>query len=356
MATPDPSAPTTPVRVGIVGVSGYAGVELLRIVHGHPGLELAWVAAGKWAGKQLDEAWPGWAGLGARTIEAFSPEEIALDGPMGCDAVFLALPHGHAGAIVPGILAKGVRVVDLGADHRLRDAEVYAEHYGAPHPHPEQLATAVYGLAEWNREALAGAMLIATPGCYPTAVALAALPLVGLVESGLADAWVVADCISGVSGAGRKAGPRNLFCETTDRAQAYGLGGTHRHAPEMEQTLGIPVSFTPHLAPMNRGMVATVHLKLRGALELAELRARFEDAYGDEPMIQLCDAPPSTADVRGTNRAHLAVAVDARRGVATVCCVIDNLVKGAAGQAVQCLNIALGLPETQGLPVVPLLP
>jgi N-acetyl-gamma-glutamyl-phosphate reductase len=267
--------------------------------------------------------------------------------------VFLGMPHGHAARIMPDLLARGLLVVDLGADFRFRDASTYERAYGLAHPSPELLGAAVYGLPELDRESIRGARLIANPGCYPTAVALAAAPL---VRAGLAGDWLVADCMSGVSGAGRTPNARNLYCETTDAARAYGLSGTHRHAPEIEQTLGVRVTFTPHLVPMNRGMVATVHARPSQPPSLAALRALYADAYAGEPMIVLRDDAPGTADARGSNRAHVHVTVDAERGTVTTVCVIDNLVKGASGQAVQAMNIALGLPEAAGLPLFPVLP
>ena len=250
----------------------------------------------------------------------------------------------------PGLVEAGLRVVDLGADFRLRDPDTYAEHYGGAHPNPDWLPRAVYGLVEFEREALAGAKLIANPGCYPTAVGLAARPL---VDAGLAGDWLVADCMSGVSGAGRNPSTRNIFCEVGESARAYGVGGVHRHVPEIEQTLGMAISFTPHLVPMSRGMVATVHARPAAGIERA--RDVIAERYADEPFVVVRDDVPSTADVRGTNRAHLHVAVDQRRGVITVVSVIDNLVKGASGQAVQSLNAAMGWDETLGLPVFPML-
>lgn len=337
------------IRVGIAGVTGYTGVELLRFVTAHPSLDLTWIAAGQSAGQPLDRAWPGVAGLVEGTIEPLDAAR-AIE---ACDVLFMALPHGHAARMAPALLEAGVRLVDLGADFRLRDPAVYEAAYGLPHPSPELLGGAVYGLPELTRTALAGARLVACPGCYPTAVTLAALPL---VEAGLTGGWLVADCLSGVSGAGRAPSTRNLYCEVNDSARPYGLAGTHRHTPEIEQILGVSVTFTPHLAPMSRGMIATVHARPAGGLSAAAARALYEARYAREAMVVLRDEPPSTADVRGTNRAHVHVTADERRGVVTAVCAIDNLVKGAAGQAVQALNVALGFPEAAGLPLFPLLP
>ncbi|MFT7625242.1 MAG: N-acetyl-gamma-glutamyl-phosphate reductase [Myxococcota bacterium] len=339
-------------RAGVVGASGYTGVELLRIVHQHPNLDLTWLAAGRAAGQPLIQSWPalqGIPGLDGMTLERLDVARAAAC----CDVVFLALPHGVSAGVAPDLLDAGVIVVDLGADFRLRDPASYARYYGAEHPCPERLPEAVYGLVELNRVALRGARLIANPGCYPTATALAATPL---IEAGLAQPWLVADCLSGVSGAGRKASTRNLFCEVAESAGPYALGGTHRHVPEIEQTLGVQVTFTPHLVPMIRGMIATVHARLQTPISADALRARFAARYADEAMVVVRDEPPTTGDVLGCNRAHVYATFDAERGVATAVCAIDNVVKGAAGQAVQALNVALGLDEGAGLPIFPVLP
>lgn len=344
--------PSPPHRVGIVGISGYTGIELLRILHHHPGLEATYLAAGQAAGTRLTTSWPGVSGLpglDAALIEAFD-EAQAIE---RCDIVFLALPHGIAARTAPALLDAGVLVVDLGADFRLRDPATYQRYYGLEHPCPERLPDAVYGLVEHNREALRGARLIANPGCFPTATGLAALPLVG---AGLASDWVIADCLSGVSGAGRKPGPRSLYCEVADSAAPYGLAGAHRHVPEIEQTLGIAVTFTPHLVPVTRGMIATVHTRLTRPTSGEELRALYAERYASDPMVVVRDAPPAMHDARGSNRAHVFVTADEERGVATAVCAIDNLMKGASGQAVQALNVALGLPEELGLPMFPVLP
>lgn len=336
------------IRVGIAGVSGYTGVELLRLLSAHPEVEITAVAAEKAAGLRVDQVWPGLSGLVDRVVEPLDPRALAAR----CDAVFLALPHGVAARVAPVLLDGGARVLDLSADFRLRDPSAYAAAYGQEHPSPGCLSQAVYGLPEQNRAALAGAHLVAVPGCYPTATALASLPL---VEQGLVG-WLVADCLSGVSGAGRQPGPRTIFGEVAESASAYGIAGTHRHTPEIEQTLGETVTFTPHLVPMIRGMVATVHGRLRVPATTSEINALYAARYADHPMVVLRDGPPATAEVRGTNRAHVHVAVDSLRGVVTAVCVIDNLIKGASGQAVQCFNLSFGLRETLGLPTFPLLP
>ncbi len=334
-------------RVGIAGVSGYAGVELLRILSAHPRVEVAALSAGRSAGQPLAQVWPGLQGP-ALELEALDAAAWAER----CDVVFLALPHGVSSSFVPALLDNGARVIDLGADFRLRDPAVYAAAYGHAHPAPALLPEAVYGLPEAHRDRLAGARLVAVPGCYPTATSIAALPL---VEAGLADV-VISDCMSGISGAGRSPGARNLYAEVQESVTAYGLAGTHRHTVEMEQLLGVPVVFTPHLVPMVRGMFATVKIRLPRPVDQASLHELYQRRYADHPAVTVIDAPPATRDLRGTANAQVHVAVDQQRGVATVCCAIDNLGKGAAGQAVHAFNLALGLPETLGLPMVPLLP
>ncbi len=335
------------IRAGILGVSGYTGGVLYGLLSDHPEVRLGAVAGRRSAGKRLSEVWPGLSGWDDREVVPAEPERFE-----GYDVVFLALPHSTSGALAPRLLAGGALVIDLGADFRLKDPAVWRRTYGSEHPAPELLAQAVYGLPEVNRRALAGARLVATPGCYPTATALAALPL---AEGELTD-WIVADCISGVSGAGRDPGPRNLYCEVQESASAYGLAGGHRHGVEMEQLLGLPVTFTPHLAPLRRGMLATVHARLKAPMSAAELRARYTERYAGCPAVALRGGPPATGEVLGSARAHVHVAVDEARGVATAVCAIDNLMKGAASQAVQCMNLALGLPELTGLPGRPQIP
>ena len=336
------------MRAGIVGITGYTGVELARLVAGHPKLELVLGAAGTSAGQPLSGVWPALEGVLDLAVESVDAERLAS----ACDVVFLAMPHGHAAALAPRLLEAGLVVVDLGADFRLRRPDLYARYYGLTHPSPGLLDEAVYGLPELNGDALPGARLIACPGCYPTAVTLAARPLLGEVASP-----IVATCLSGVSGAGRGAAERTRFVETADQARAYGIAGSHRHSPEIEQNLdGASVVFTPHLAPMNRGIVATVVMQHPHPTTPDAVAERYRAAYSDAPMVVLRDAPPTTADVRGTNRVHLHVRHDSERSVTTAVCVIDNLVKGSGGQALQALNLAQGWPETLGLPMHPWLP
>jgi len=349
--------PSRPLRVGIAGITGYTGYELYRLLQAHPHVEVVRLAAGRGAGAPLAESWPALSGRAHPDVEA-----LTVDWARGLDAVLLALPHGVSGGYVgalhaEGLLAmgpdsEGLRVIDLGADFRLKDTEVYAATYGGAHPCPELLAQAVYGLPERHRDDLAGATLVANPGCYPTATALGAQVLLAAGCAGP----VHATCVSGVSGAGRKAGPRTLYCEVHDSAVAYGVGGSHRHVPEMEQALHVPVMFTPHLVSMNRGMLATVSMSAPVALRTDGLRSVAAEMYADEALIVLRDSPPATRDVRGTGLAHIQVVVDEQRHVAQALVAIDNVGKGAASQAVQNLNLVFGMPETTGIPTIPLVP
>ena len=340
------------VRIGIVGASGYTGGELIRLISAHPHFEITALAAGRSAGQSPDSVWPGLTDLGV--FDGRVMETYRADGVIGnCDAVFLALPHGVSAAIAPELVDSGLKVVDLGADFRLKDPDVYARYYGKAHPCPERLGQAVYGLVEWNRDALKQANLIANPGCYPTAVSLAVRPF---VDEGLVGDLVIADCLSGVSGAGRDPSATTHYCTVSESATVYKPGGAHRHVPEIEQSIGTSVTFTPHLIPINRGMVATVHFRPTTSTTLDQLKQVLCARYESEAMISVRESPPSTADVRGTNRAHVHVCYDDERNMVTVISVIDNLLKGASGQAVQALNVALGLEESAGLPRFPLTP
>jgi N-acetyl-gamma-glutamyl-phosphate reductase len=282
-----------------------------------------------------------------------------LDGPNsldGLDLVFCALPHGESQRIVPALRERVGVLVDLAADFRLHDPGLYPTWYGEAHEAPELLDHAVYGLPELFREPLAGATLIASAGCYPTAAGLALAPLVraGLVES----SGIIVDAASGTSGAGRAATDSLHFGTVDENFVAYGLL-THRHTPEMEQILGAEVLFTPHLAPMVRGILATCYARpVPGArtLSTADVMDALHRAYDHEPFVVVTDAPPSTKATSGSNCAHVTARVDERTGWVVVLCALDNLIKGAAGQALQCANVALGLPETTGLPTAGLYP
>ncbi|MDQ4036211.1 MAG: N-acetyl-gamma-glutamyl-phosphate reductase [Chloroflexota bacterium] len=328
------------VRVAVVGAAGYAGGELVRLLSGHPSVRIASVHARGREGAPLAAELPHLAPLGLSFTEA-EPDEV--------EVAFLALPHGASAPLAVRLLERGVTVVDIGADFRLRLADAYASWYGGPHPAPHLLADAVYGLTEWSRGALAGAKLVANPGCYPTASLLALLPF---ARAGMLVGEVIVDAKSGVSGAGRGAGADYLFTELAESTRAYGLDG-HRHRPEIEQGLvdagaPLPVTFVPHLVPQSRGLLATCYLSLAEDLDDEALAAILRSAYDSEPFVHVGDAPPATKQVTGSNHAVVhARRTGARRAV--VIGVIDNLGKGAAGQAIQNMNVALGLDETAGL-------
>lgn len=341
------------IGVGVLGGSGYAGVELLRLCAGHPDLEVVHVSAASAAGAPVAQLYPSLAV--AYPELRFAGEEEALVHLRGLDLVFCALPHGESQRLVPGLRSEVGHIVDLAADFRLRDPALYPRWYGEPHSCPGLLAEAVLGIPELFRADLAGAALIAAAGCYVTAAALALAPLVsrGAVEP----TGVIVDAASGVSGAGRGLKHSTQFATANEDFTAYGLLD-HRHTPEIEQATGAQVLFTPHLAPMNRGILATCYARPAagapgGGADPLEALAEF---YRDEPFVVVSERSPSTKATLGSNSAHLTARVDERTGWVVSICALDNLTKGAAGQAVQCTNIALGLPEAAGLPVVGLYP
>jgi N-acetyl-gamma-glutamyl-phosphate reductase len=342
------------IRVGIVGGTGYTGVELLRILALHPQADIVAVTSRGDAGKRVDEIYPNLRGFVDATFV-----EPGIETLSGCDAVFFATPNGTAMRMAPELLERGVKVIDLAADFRLKDPAVWAHWYGEPHACPELLEEAVYGLPEVNREAVKSARLVACPGCYPTSVQLGLLPL---LESGaIRPDRIVADVKSGVSGAGRKAEIPILMSETGESLKAYNVKG-HRHWPEirqgLEQAAGKPVglTFVPHLIPMIRGIHATLYADL--ADDAPDLQALYEARYRNEPFVDVLPAGshPDTRNVRGANRCQIAVHRPMDGDTVVVLSVIDNLVKGAAGQAVQNLNLMFGLPETTGLAAIGLYP
>ncbi len=355
------------MKVGVVGASGYAGVELLRLCAAHPHLEVVVAAAGDHGGQAVARHTPSLAAA-YPTLVYSSSSVTELD---GLDLVFLALPHGRSQLMVPDLRSRVGVVVDLAADFRLRDPALYPVWYGEEHVAPDLLGQFVYGLPELHRDQLRGATAIAAPGCYPTAAILALEPLVraGVVafpdhdgSSGVEAAGppLIVDAASGVSGAGRAPKPELQFGSADEDFAAYGLLD-HRHTAEMEQSLGCPVLFTPHLAPMVRGILATCYGRVAdgggGARPTTAAAMHIlEQAYRDEPFVVVTDGPPSTKATSGSNCAHLTVRVDPRTGWVVALCAIDNLIKGAAGQAVQCANLALGLPEDTGLPLAGVYP
>jgi N-acetyl-gamma-glutamyl-phosphate reductase len=340
------------MRVGVVGASGYAGVELLRLCASHPDLDVVVAGAGTAAGQAVAAHTPSLAT--AYPSLAFGGTDPAdLD---GLDAVFLALPHGESQHLVPEIENHVGVVVDLAADFRLKDPSLYPSWYGHEHTAPDLLGRFRYGLPELFRDDLRGATLIAAPGCYPTAASLALAPL--LRAGVVAPVGIVVDAASGVSGAGRAAKANLHFGTVDEDFVAYGLLD-HRHTPEMEQNLGAQVLFTPHLAPMVRGILATCYARPAdpdGGLSTEAALELLHEAYREEPFVLVTSGSPSTKSTAGSNCAHVTVRVDPRTGWVVALCALDNLVKGASGQAVQCANLALGLPEVTGLPMVGIYP
>lgn len=349
------------IKIGIVGGTGYTGVELLRLLAQHPQAQLHAITSRKEDGMRVDQMFPS---LRGHVDLAFvTPDAAALQ---DCDVVFFATPHGVAMAQARELLGAGVRVIDLAADFRLQDIATFERWYGMPHTCPDLLAEAVYGLVELNRDALARARIVGNPGCYPTSVQLGYAPLLragGLVDS----AHLIANCASGVSGAGRKAEVHTLLAEASDNFKAYGVNG-HRHGPEINEQLrriaGLPHDdervnclFVPHLLPMIRGIHATLYARLTPAGQAVDLQALYETFYAGEPFVDVLPpgSTPETRSVRASNVARIAVHRP-QPDTVMVLVVEDNLVKGAAGQAVQCMNVMFGLPESTGLRQVPVLP
>jgi N-acetyl-gamma-glutamyl-phosphate reductase len=342
------------VKVGIVGGTGYTGVELLRLLALHEEAEVVAITSRAESGRRLDDLYPNLRGY---YDLAFSEPDVAT--LAACDIVFFATPHNVAMNMVPELLDAGTRVVDLSADYRIRDAALWSKWYGEPHASPELLGEAVYGLPEINREHIVDARLVACPGCYPTSVQLGLIPLVArdLVELDS----LVANAASGVSGAGRQGKVDNLLSEVSDSFKAYGVAG-HRHLPEIEQGLAgvagqpVHVTFVPHLLPIIRGIHSTLYARITRHGE--DLQALYESWYAEEPFVDVLPAGmfPQTRTVRGANRCQIAIQVPQGRDTVVVMSTIDNLVKGASGQAIQNMNIMLGLPEDMGLRQVGLLP
>ena len=345
------------IKAGIVGGTGYTGVELLRLLAQHPGVELTAITSRKEAGMPVADMFPS---LRGRVSLAFStPEDAALK---DCDVVFFATPNGVAMQQTRELLDAGVKVIDLAADFRISDIAEWSKWYGMEHACPDLVGEAVYGLPEINRTRIPGARLIANPGCYPTAVQLGFLPL---MEAGVVDtSWMVADCKSGVSGAGRKAEVHTLFAEATDTFKAYAVPG-HRHWPEIRQGLNrmagfdgeksVGLTFVPHLTPLIRGIHATLYCKLTRDVDV---QALFEQRYANEYFVDVLPAKshPETRSVRASNLCRIAVHRPQGGDTVVVLSVIDNLVKGAAGQAVQNMNLLFGQAENTGLTQIPVMP
>ncbi len=344
-----------PIRVAVVGATGYTGAELIRYLARHPLVRLTAVTSEQSAGKALADVHPSVRNKLDLQLESFDPARIAA----AAEFAFTALPQGTSATGVAALLERGLRVVDLGADFRLRDPAEYARWY-VPHPAPQLLAEAVYGLTEFSRAALPKARLVANPGCYPTAALLGLLPLLerDLIER----EGIVIDAKSGVTGAGRTVAAEYLFTEVDDNLRAYKIG-QHRHTPEIEQQLrllggGDPsLIFVPHLLPIRRGILTTMYVRPKAGADAAALEAAFRARYAQERFVVLSGArPPEIRDVVGTNDCAIGWTVDPRSRLAVIVTVIDNLGKGAAGQAVQNFNVMLGLPETTALDHLALVP
>lgn len=342
--------------VGIIGASGFTGAELLRLCAQHPHLDVRLATGDSQAGTRAADLYPSLAAsYGELTFEKFDADHCD-----GLDLVFLGLPHGASQDVVPELTGRVGAIVDLGADFRLRDAALYPAWYGREHTHPELLDSFVYGLPELFRADIEGADRVAAPGCYVTTSVLALAPLLraGLVEP----TGIVVDAASGVSGAGRLPKPTTAFCTVDENLTAYSLLD-HRHTPEIEQGLSAvagtaaQVLFTPHLAPMNRGILATCYARPTspGTTTDTVLDA-VRAAWADEPFVVVTDGPPSTKSTLGSNTVHVTAVADPRTGWVVAIAALDNLVKGASGQAVQCANLMLGLPEATGLPTVGMYP
>jgi N-acetyl-gamma-glutamyl-phosphate reductase len=331
-------------RVAILGASGFVGAELLRLLDGHKQLAAERLFGDSQAGQALAAVHPHLAlAYPEAVVERFEPS--LLD---GIDLVFAALPHGHSQKIAPAILERGIAFVDLGADFRLDSAEEYERWYKEPHQAPDLLSTFVYGIPEIDRARIHGAKAVAAAGCYPTSAILALKPLIDMIEPGS----IVVDAASGVSGAGKGLKDETHFNSVDENFSAYGLLG-HRHTAEMEMVLGGEILFTPHLAPMNRGILATCYGVAKGACDpLAALQA----TYANEPFVHVSERPPSTKWTLGSNAVFLTARYDPRTGRVLAIAALDNLVKGAAGQMIQCANLMLGLGETDGLPRIGLWP
>ncbi|MBO8173168.1 MAG: N-acetyl-gamma-glutamyl-phosphate reductase [Bacillaceae bacterium] len=345
------------MKVSIIGTTGYGGVELIRFLENHPHAEIATLYANSQEGKWLNEVFPHLTDIRDVKLAAFDLDRIEAES----DLVFFGTPSGVSGSMAPALLERGLKVIDLSGDFRLHDPEQYRTWYGKDPADKKWLDQAVYGLSEWAQPSIQQAQLIANPGCYPTATLLALLPL--LKKGAIHPRSIIVDAKSGVSGAGRAPSQATHFCETNDSISAYKVG-RHQHIPEMEQVLGewtgqdVLLSFTPHLTPMTRGILATIYADLTQDVTWETIDAWYREVYEDRPFVRLRPqgSHPKTKEVYGSNYCDIAYHVDERTGRVMILSVIDNLVKGAAGQAIQNMNIMMGLPEETGLPKVPVFP
>ncbi|MCU1392723.1 MAG: argC [Ilumatobacteraceae bacterium] len=342
---------TGTIRVGILGASGYTGAELLRLAASHPDYEVVVATGDTQAGTKASALYPSLAVRYPNLVFSAFDEDVAK----GLDLVFLGLPHEASMELAPKLVGTVGCVVDLSAAYRLKDASLYPRWYGFSHDQPEMLAEAVYGLPELYRNDLKGARLVATPGCHVTAASLALQPLVaqGLIET----SGIIVDNATGITGAGRALKQGSMFCTVDENFEAYGLLD-HRHTPEIEQVVGAQVLFTPHLAPMNRGILSTCYARPAAGSDVStgSLLAALQHAYADEPFVVVREESPSTKATLGSNAVHLTARHDPRTGWVMVICALDNLTKGASGGAVQAANVALGIDETAGLTSVGVYP
>lgn len=345
------------LRVGIIGVSGYTGVELTRILCRHPEVEITLATSRQFAGKPLAEVFPNLRNCTDITCANPANEDLSDQ----ADFFFTAVPHKTAMSIVPVLISAGKKVVDLSADYRIRDISVYEKWY-QQHTSSELIGETVYGLPELYRDQIMKARLVANPGCYPTSVILGLAPL--LQKKLLDISTIIVDSKSGTSGAGRSANLATLFCEVTDGFRPYKVGGTHRHIPEMEQELsaladkGVQISFTPHLLPISRGILSTIYVKPVSSVNQDEILSLYEQTYRDDYFVRVCPKGlvPATQHVRGSNFCDIGISVDERTDRIIVMSAIDNIVKGAAGQAIQNMNLMNGFPESTGLLGAPFFP
>ena len=341
-------------KVAIIGATGYTGLELLRILVGHPVVEVVEVTSESYTGKRLSDVFPGMRGMCDLELLSFDPQRVSEK----ADLAFVCLPHGASMKVTKELVSRGMRVIDLSGDFRFKDVSVYELWYKVTHEVPQLLEQAVYGIPEIFRDEIAQAQLVANPGCYATSVILALYPL---LKQGFIRGTVIADCKSGVTGGGRKLNQRFHFPECNESFMAYSVSG-HRHNPEMEEVLkratqmDVDVLFIPHLVPMNRGILSTLYVELAESVGIADVVNAYQEAYGDEPFVRVYPEGelPTTKDVRGTNYCDIGFVYrdDVKRLV--VVSVIDNLVKGASGQAVQNMNVMLQIDETAGLNLAPL--
>lgn len=345
------------IKAGIIGATGYAGAELVRLLAGHKEVDIVWYGSRSYINDNYANVYRNFC----KIVDARCLDDNLGELADQADVIFTATPQGFLASVLTEEILEKTKVIDLSADFRIKDVAVYEKWYGIEHKSPQFLAEAVYGLCEINREKIRGARLVANPGCYTTCSILTAYPL---AREGLIDMdTLIVDAKSGTSGAGRGAKVPNLFCEVNENIKAYGVA-THRHTPEIEEQLGyaagrpVTLSFTPHLVPMNRGILATEYASLKEMVSWEEVKKIYEKYYGKETFIRVLDQGvcPETKWVEGSNYVDIGFQIDPRTGRIILMGAIDNLVKGAAGQAVQNMNLLFGLPETQGLELVPMFP